>query len=138
MDNTVKFPKTGVLFCSILNQDSQQLQSLLATFQFGIFISKPHMVPKYKININYVFLCLFIMYCSLLWDLGCVCLFYHNQSINHFHLCRSLLLAPMVFGFCAGCLVWGIFLLFQVVCFGLFNIFFFNIDFSWVLIFLGF
>lgn len=92
------------------------------------------MVPKYKININYVFLCLFIMYSSLLWGLGCVCLFYHNQSINCFHLCRTLLLATMVLGFCEQCLVWGIFLLFQVVCFVLFC-FVSNFDFSCILIF---
>lgn len=84
MDNTGKFPKTAVPFCNILNQDSKQLQSLLATCQFGIFISNPHMVPKYKTDINYVFLCLFIMYSSsLLWGLGGVFIyFYYNQSIN--------------------------------------------------------
>lgn len=67
------------------------------------------MVPKYKININYVFLCLFIMYSTLLWGLECVCLFCYNQSINCFQFCRSLSLAAVVLGFCGWCLVWGIF-----------------------------
>lgn len=79
------------------------------------------MVPKHKININYIFLCIFIMYSSLLWGLGCVCLFYYNQSINHFHLCRSLLLSPMVLWLCGRCLLWGIFYhfgWFVFACFG--------------------
>lgn len=87
------------------------------------------MAPKYKININYAFLCLFIMYSSLLWGLGCVCLFYYNQSINHSHLCRSLLLVPVVLGFCGGCFVC---LGYFFVVSGLFVLMLIFLGFCWV------
>lgn len=92
------------------------------------------MVPKYKININYVFLYLFIMYfSSLLWQLGGVFVYFTVTRVSTIPISAEvhywLLWSWDFVGFFV-CLGWAFFVV--VVLGGVFSVLFW---FGWLVVF---